>query len=169
MTEVLPNLLKANVSEETIEELERRLAELKKQRIREAKELGIAEKARLVAVELGAEFPKSHGSWWVFPPIQEFPPRVSDHEFLIAYDDYGNNLEVFYGGRKVLDVHLGDITLYVPGPWIRELINHYEAAKIKRARRELGFKIRALEEEAARWGVRLEDLISTDPEDEAPF
>ncbi len=157
MAEVVAHL--AKLDEATIKELEERLQKLKEKRIKEARGLGLDDKARLVARELGTQFPKNHGSWWVFPPVEKFPPRVSDHEFLIAYDDYGGNLEVFYRGKKVLDVHLGDIVLYVPGPWIRELVNHYEAAKLKRARRELKLKLKALEEDAKRWGVRLEDLV----------
>ena len=168
MAEIVSNLTR--LDEATIRELEARLKEIIRERLKEAKELRLDEKARLVAMELGTQFPKSHGSWWVFPPVETFPPRVSDYEFLIAYDDYGGNLEVLYRGKKVLDVHLGDIVLYVPGPWIRELVNHYEAAKLKRAKRELELRLRALEEEAAKWGVRLEDLICpTCSDDEALF
>ena len=144
-----------------VEVLARRLEAIKKERIAEARRLRIYEMAMLVATELGSKFWKVHGNYHVFPRITEEEFRRLDprrYKLLIIYDDYGANMEVFLEGRKVFDASLGEITLYVPGSWVNQLINLYKAAKIEAAKKRVKAELEAIKKEALRWGLSLEDL-----------
>jgi len=144
-----------------VEGVRRRLEEVKARRIEEAERLGIYGMAVLVATELGSRFGKVHGSYYVFPPLskEEFmQDKERSAPLGIVYDDYGPNLEVWSRGRKVFAVHLGDITLYVPGSWVNDLVNLHKTAKAEAVRRRVKAEIEAIKEEARKWGIPLEEL-----------
>ena len=159
MAEVVANL--AKLGEATIRELEARLQRIKEERIREAEALGIGEKVRLI-VDVYGECDSYGCTCWFDTKIQGRKAR------LVSNCVHGEH--VFIEGKAVYDEIDHKPSTYIPGPWVTAIINLYEAAKLRKAKEELEWKIRQLEEEAAKWGVRLEDLICpTCSDDEAPF
>lgn len=144
-----------------VEGVRKRLEEIKRQRVAEARRLGIFEMVKLVTTELGSKFWKVHGNYYVFPRMSEEEFRRAsggEYRLYMLYDDYGANAEVWYEGRKVFDASLGEITLYVPGSWVNQLINLYKAAKIEAAKKRVKAELEAIKKEALRWGLSLEDL-----------
>ena len=150
-------------SPEKVEKMEERLKETIRKRVEEARILNIYGMAALVAEELGVRFGKNYGSYYVFPKMsrEEFNKGKERRVPLgIVYDDYGSNLTIFYRGKEVFDVHLGDIELYNPeGNWVNELVKLYETAKLSRAKKEVAREIKKIKEEAEKWGVSIEALM----------
>lgn len=144
-----------------LEVLKKLVAEEKAKRIREAAEKRLSSKAMLVAEELGEKIYKTHGNWHVYPREAIVKNNwyttwdTSRADLVIIYDDYGANIDVWYKGRKVLDVHMGDITLYIPGEWEKQLEQLYEKARKKREEREREEELRKLIEEAKRWNINI--------------
>jgi len=150
----------AKLDPETVRRLEERLQELKKRRREEAEAIGIGEKVRFIV--------RVYGSCDIYGCTCDYETVINGRSArLVANCVHGQH--VIIDGRTVYSEidHKPDI--YVPGPWVTAIINLYEAAKLKRAKQELEWRIRELEEEAARWGVRLEDLICGEYCEDAPF
>jgi hypothetical protein len=103
--------------------------------------------ARTVAEELGERHQKKHGAWHDY--------RDEDHSFSVSYDDYGNNLDVHFNSVKVLNVHLGRVTGYIPGErWESILRKKNAEASVpihKRKRKQVKKEVSELEE---KWGIK---------------
>ena len=137
------------------------IEEVKRQRIEEAKKLGLCEKAMKVAKVFGKYVPKLHGYLWVYPPeavkvdSRSFRIDVDGFELVIVYDDYGNNVDVYHSSRKVLDAHLNDVDLYIPGRWVEELNRLYEKAREVEESRDREEVLKKLMEEARLWAIEI--------------
>ena len=81
------------------------------ERERQYHEMNLYGKCTTIAEELGESYHKKHGVCWIY----------KDDELYIEYDDYGKNLWVKWRGQSVLVVHLGELELFRPGSWIREI------------------------------------------------
>ena len=142
-----------------LEELRKLVAEEKARRIGLAREKGLSGKARLVAVELGRRVFKTHGNYHIYPPEAVVEKRFyytwdeRRADLVIVYDDYGYNIDVFWHGQRVLDVHMGDIELYIPGEWEKQLEQLYMEARKKREEREREEELKRLLEEAKQWNI----------------
>ena len=145
-----------------LEELRKLVAEEKARRVREAVEKRLSSKARLVAVELGRRVFKTHGNYYIYPPEAVVEKRFyytwdeRRADLVIVYDDYGYNIDVFWHGQKVLDVHMGDITLYIPGEWEQVLEELYEKARELAEERKREEELRKLIEEARKWNIDID-------------
>ncbi len=146
----------------SIELLEKRFKEIVEERRRAAREKRLVHKAEVVARVFGKAFYKTHGYYHVFSSNggDVTPHDVPERGLFIVYDDYGDNLDAYWNGRKVLDVHMGEIELYIPGPWEKELEELYNRATRIMEEREYEQRLKQLLEEAEKWGITRNELIA---------
>ena len=98
-------------------------------------------KCTLIAEELGEGQPQKYGILW----------KYEGGDLTIDYDDYGRNLWVTWNGRRVLVVHLGNLKLFRPGPWIHEIDQLARMANQIADGRERVQKFRELMGEMKKW------------------
>ena len=90
----------------TNEDIEEQIA------IRKAEGRRLFYPAKMLAIRLGEERPKKHGS------IMVFKAGIGKEFFEIHYDTYAPNLSIYNcEGDYVLNFSLGNITCYKPGVW----------------------------------------------------
>lgn len=120
-----------------------------------AHDLHLAHKAQEVAMFLGNENQKKHGSWWKF----------DDKKMGIEYDDYGNNIEVCWEGQRVLGTQTGTLNRAVlQTPWMKHLDNLYGASQKIRKEQEKAIKEQEAREEEEMWrDETLEGNLQTIP------
>lgn len=126
---------------EEIDVLAKKAKELKEKRLEQFRELRLFERCKLIALELGLTYPKSHGAWHIF----------KDSEMEIGYDDFAPNLYVLWRDRKVLHVHLGDLTLFKPGAWLDRVIELSNPLLEKAEYEEINKRKRFYLEEIEKW------------------
>ncbi len=120
-----------------------------------AEKLLIAHKARTIARYLGTVKPKKHGSWWLY----------DDKRIAIEYDDYGNNLSIYYEGAHVLCVHIGELTKAIlQETWIKHLDVIYEQADNNRKTIEEQVNAREKEE---KWADHLPEAYNPNKIDDS--
>lgn len=148
---------------EELEDIKSMIREIKNKRLEEAKRQHIPYKAGEVALYLGRAYTKKHGNYWIYPDpkkdevyIYKLPKEM---DFVIIYDDYGRNLNVYYKGKEVLEVHLGDLIKYVPGEWVDRLNELYAKVEEMKSRKKKQDLINQITKEASEWDIDLDELI----------
>jgi hypothetical protein len=141
--------MRVEIGKVDIEKLREEIERIKRQRIEEAKKLRLAEKCTTIARVLGKSAYKGHG----------YLHTYQDAGITIVYDDYGENVDVYVNGRKVLDVHRGEVELYVPGLWVQRVEELYRSAAEVEERRRIEEELARILEEANKWGIDVESLV----------
>ena len=99
------------------------LTALKRTWYAEALAATIPAQCATIARELGEPVNDRYG------PKYRFAFTVSSELAGVVYvDDYGHYMTVHVNGREVLSTHSND-GLFVPGPWVDELLGRYDAAR----------------------------------------
>jgi len=118
---------------------------------------------------LGIQFHKNHGSYWVYikperymeklENIRDVDKLIQSAELVMIYDDYGANMEAYWRGKQVLDIHLGNVKRAVLGDWI-DVVNKLFMRTIEVQReRERKALIEEITKEAEEWGIDLDELV----------
>jgi hypothetical protein len=110
-----------------------------------------ADMARAIATELGTRHGKKHGAWWKF--------HDADHDLRIAFDDYGNNVEVYIHKQRVLNVHLGDITGYYPGRHWETILRKHHGDAVRAIQAHLQKSTASdMKDIEKKWGIRPDEI-----------
>ncbi len=147
-------------------ELRNRLEQLKRERIEEARRLGITTKAVTVAKVLGKSFPKKHGSYVVYPKIDDrefkearkFRELANVYDLLIVWDDYGGSVSIWYYGKLVYHYDGSLICVYRRGEWLRLLDEKYEEAREIEERQHVLEVLEEIKKETDQYGSDLREL-----------
>jgi len=133
--------------QEELDLLAKKARELKEKRIEQYKRLNLFQRCKLICLKLGVCYPKKHGAWWVF----------KDSVLEIGYDDFAPNIYVLYKDKKVLEVHLGQLTLFRVGKWLDRVLEISNPLLKQEEQEEYLQRQRELLEEIDRWGEIEED------------
>ena len=74
-----------------------------------------------------------------------------------GYDDFAPNIYVLYKDKKVLEVHLGQLTLFRVGKWLDRVLEISNPLLKQEEQEEYLQRQRELLEEIDRWGEIEED------------
>ena len=142
----------------------------KRRIINMAKERNIFGKIIDIVTTMGVQFHKNHGSYWVYiepetlmsnvKSMDDVMKLINSTQLVIIFDDYGRNADVYYRGKKVFYIHLGEVEKVSAGEWMDMIDKLYnKAIKISRERERKAL-LDEIVKEAEEWGIDLENLVN---------
>ena len=103
--------------------------------------------AKIVARKLGDCYPKKHGANYVLTFTHRAKPIA------VSWDSYAPNLSVYYDDNKVLCFHLGDITHFIKGAWVKPLLKLAAPLLAQEKAEKREEQKQRKRERIARWGL----------------
>jgi len=92
-------------------------------------------------MQQGRRLPKTHGNWWIY----------EGSGMRVELDDFSPNLHVYWQSQLVLDVHLGDLLIFKPGPWMQPLLDLTDSLLQEELKKMKEEEKRQVEAELERW------------------